>query len=80
MIKIKNFILILILVTGAILSGCIGKKTGDVAAPTEPAATPGTTVSEQDLNTNDLNDIDSLFNDSSAGDMIDVGVNESTFT
>ncbi len=80
MLKVKILLMVLILLTGTAASGCLGKKNDETATPSQSAVTPEITISEQDLNTNDLNNIDTIFNDSGAGDLIDVGINESTFT
>lgn len=82
MSKFKLLFLVSIIVIAGISSGCVGKKKGETAPISQPIVTPGTTISDKDLNTieSDLNDIDSIFNDSIDSDLIELGVNESSFT
>lgn len=79
MSKVKLLFLLSIIVIAGISSGCVGKKKGETAPISQPV---GTTISENDLNTieSDLNDIDSIFNDSNESNLIELGVNESSFT
>jgi hypothetical protein len=91
MVKIKNIILILILIIGVTALGCVGKKSDEkvpLSTPTQPSpsqsiVTPGQTVSsgtnisDADLNSieTDINNIDSTFNESNDADSLELDVN-----